>query len=100
VTAETRTSTSGSMNKSSGASTSVLSSNFPLPSQSDDADDRPIYNKAQAEDAALAIVTAFLRGQISYSDLKPTGEGSNNSIPQHHLSAPGIIPVKNIFSVI
>mmetsp|Transcript_22421 Transcript_22421/g.32695 ORF Transcript_22421/g.32695 Transcript_22421/m.32695 type:complete len:652 (-) Transcript_22421:177-2132(-) len=92
VTAETRTSTSGSMNKRSGASTSVLSSNFPLPSQSDDADDRPIYNKAQAEDAALAIVTAFLRGQISYSDLKPTGEGSNNSIPQHHLSAPDCRP--------
>lgn len=34
-------------------------------------DDKPIYNKAQAEQAALDIVCAFLRGQIVVPGLSP-----------------------------
>lgn len=55
-----------------GGRLSLLSSCFP---ESDVPDDKPIYNKQQAEQAAFEIVSAFLRGEITVPGFESLSAG-------------------------
>jgi hypothetical protein len=62
----------GSRGSEGGGRLSLLSSCFP---ESDVPDDKPIYNKQQAEQAAFEIVSAFLRGEITVPGLESLSNG-------------------------